>query len=364
MIRVMVVDDSPLVRKIATDILSSDPEIEAVATAATAEFALQKLERERPDVITMDMEMPGMGGLEAIRQIMALRPTPIIVLSAHARRGAELTLQALEAGAAEFVLKPTASLSGGLDAVARELIEKVKEACGIATKPLQARPEERPWVNLRRAPVAARGKGEYELVSIGASTGGPVALKAMLSRLPGDFPLPIVVVQHMPPVFTKAFADRLHSCCALSVKEAEDGDPVLPGSVLIAPGDFHMTVERRDGQAKVLLNRREPVNGHRPSVDVLMHSVAREYGPRAIGVIMTGMGKDGAAGIREMHQKGAHIVAQDKESSVIFGMNREVIHNGHAGEVVALERIAEALMERAGAKAYAGAGYEGERTWR
>jgi two-component system chemotaxis response regulator CheB len=356
MIRVMVVDDSPLVRKIATDILGSDPEIEVVATAATAEFALQKLERERPDVITMDMEMPGMGGLEAIRKIMTLKPTPIIVLSAHARRGAELTLQALEAGAAEFVLKPAASLSGGLDAVARELIEKVKGACGIATKPLQARPEERPLVNLRRAPAAVRGKGAYELVSVGTSTGGPVALKAMLSRLPGDFPLPIVVVQHMPPVFTKAFADRLDSCCTLSVKEAEDGDPVLPGSVLIAPGDFHMSVERRDGQAKVLLNRREPVNGHRPSVDVLMHSVAREYGPRAIGVIMTGMGKDGAAGIREMHHKGAHVIAQDKESSVIFGMNREVIHNGHAGEVVALEWIAEALMERAGAKA--------EQTWR
>jgi two-component system chemotaxis response regulator CheB len=361
MIRVMVVDDSPLVRKIATDILSSDPEIEVVATAATAEFALQKLGRERPDVITMDMEMPGMGGLEAIRQIMALRPTPIIVLSAHARRRAELTLQALEAGAMEFVLKPTASLSGGLDAVAWELIEKVKGACGIAAKPLQARPqEERRRMDLppteagpRRASVAVPGKGEYELVSIGTSTGGPVALKAMLSQLPGDFPLPIVLVQHMPPVFTKAFADRLDSCCALSVKEAQDADPVHPGRVLIAPGDFHMTVELRNGEGKVLLNRREPVSGHRPSVDVLMHSVAREYGHRAIGVIMTGMGKDGSAGIRELHQKGAHVIAQDQESSAIFGMNREVIHNGHADEVVALERIAETLMERTGAKAYA-----------
>jgi two-component system chemotaxis response regulator CheB len=355
MIRVMVVDDSPLVRKIASDILSRDPEIEVVATAATAEFALQKLERERPEVITMDMEMPGMGGLEAIRKIMALRPTPIIVLSAHARRGAELTLQALEAGAMEFVLKPAASLSGGLDAVAWELIEKVKGARGIAATPLQAKTgQRRPRVDLLPSVAGPRGAlGEYELVSIGTSTGGPVALKAMLSQLPGDFPLPIVVVQHMPPVFTKAFADRLDSCCALCVKEAENADPVLPGKVLIAPGDYHMTVERRDGQGQVMLNRREPVNGHRPSVDVLMHSVAREYGPQAIGVIMTGMGRDGAAGIREMHHKGAHVIAQDRESSVIFGMNREVIQNGHADEVVALERIAEALMERTGAKAYA-----------
>ncbi len=361
MIRVMVVDDSPLVRKIAGDILNSDPGIEVAATAASAEFALHKLERERPDVITMDMEMPGMGGLEAIRQIMIRRPTPIIVLSAQARKGAELTLQALEAGAVEFVLKPTASLSGGLDAVARELIEKVKSACGVAAKPVQTRTEgqclraEKP----RRAAgvggggIPRKDGGGYELVSIGTSTGGPVALKTLLSQLSGDFPLPIVVVQHMPSVFTKAFAERLDSCCSLSVKEAEDTDSILAGRVLIAPGDYHMVVDRHNALPKVLLNRREPVSGHRPSVDVLMHSVAREYGRRAIGVIMTGMGKDGAAGIRELHQKGGHVIAQDRDSSVIFGMNREVIQNGHAHQIVGLGRIADALMERTGSKVYA-----------
>ena len=361
MIRVMVVDDSPLVRKIATDILSSDPGIEVAATAATAEFALNKLERDRPDVITMDMEMPGMGGLEAIRQIMIRRPTPIIVLSAHARKGAELTLQALEAGAVEFVLKPTTSLSGGLDSVARELIEKVRGANGVAAKPVQARTEgERLQVEKPRRAARARSgrihrkdRGGYELVSIGTSTGGPVALKTMLSQLPGDFSLPIVVIQHMPSVFTKAFAERLDSCCALSVKEAEDADSILPGRVLIAPGGYHMTVDRHNALPKVLLNRREPVSGHRPSVDVLMHSVAREYGPQAIGVIMTGMGKDGAAGIRELHQKGGYVIAQDRDSSVIFGMNREVIQNGHADKIARLDGIPDALMERTGSEVYA-----------
>lgn len=346
MIRVMVVDDSPLVRKIASDILGSDPQISVVATAANAEFALGKLEREAPDVITMDIEMPGIGGLEAIRQIIARRPVPIIVLSAYAQRGAEMTLQALEAGAVDFVLKPSASLSGGLDAVARELVEKVKGARGIRVR------QETPG-----APTAAAAGAEaggtrarsaasdgHQLVAIGTSTGGPVALKVLLQNLPADFPLPIVVVQHMPPVFTRAFAERLNATCDLDVKEAEDGDPILTGRVLIAPGDHHMVVARLP-HPHVALNQRDPVSGHRPSVDVLMHSVAREYGAQGIGVIMTGMGKDGAEGIWQLHRNGGLVLAQDKESSVIFGMNREVILNGDADEVLPVEGIARRLAD-------------------
>jgi two-component system chemotaxis response regulator CheB len=198
---------------------------------------------------------------------------------------------------------------------------------------------------VRVAPPAGEA-GEYELVAIGTSTGGPVALKSVLSRLSRDLPVGIVVVQHMPPVFTKAFADRLDSCCEVAVKEAENGDPILPGRVLLAPGNFHMTVSRFGSEPRVLLNQEENVNGHRPSVDVLMHSVAVEYGHRAIGVIMTGMGKDGAAGMHELRKRGGHVIAQDKESSVIYGMNREVVQNGDAHEVIPVEGIAARIHER------------------
>jgi two-component system, chemotaxis family, protein-glutamate methylesterase/glutaminase len=354
-IRVMVVDDSALVRKIATDILSADPEITVAATAANAEFALGKLERERPDVITLDLEMPGMGGLEAIRRIMSVRPTPIIVMSAHAQKGADLTLQALEAGAVDFVLKPSNSLSGGIPAIARELIEKVRDAARI----VMVSPPQSPGTPAEpsvfetgqgvSAPVAAPsidGEG-YDLVAIGTSTGGPVALKTVLMQLPGDFPAGVVVVQHMPPVFTKAFADRLDACCAVRVKEAENGDAILPGQVLIAPGNWHMTVTRFGLEPRVLLNQNDPVNGHRPSVDVLMRSVAREFGARAVGVIMTGMGKDGAEGLRELYARGGRVIAQDKTTSVIYGMNKEVVQNGNAHEVVPVDQIAFRLRAHA-----------------
>ena len=368
MIRVMVVDDSALVRRIASDILSADPEIEIAATAANAEFALLKLERERPDVITLDLEMPGMGGLEAIRRIMNVRPTPIIVMSAHAQKGAELTLAALEAGAVDFVLKPSNSLSGGIPAIARELIEKVRDAARIilpsslasSTQPEAPPPGVEGAPALPSVPVAAPPSSlavnGCDLVAIGTSTGGPVALKTVLTQLPGDFPVGILVVQHMPPVFTKAFADRLDSCCAVRVKEAENGDAVLPGRVLIAPGNWHMTVSRAGAEPRVLLSQGETVNGHRPSVDVLVRSVAREYSARAVGVIMTGMGRDGAEGLRELRARGGYVIAQDKSSSVIFGMNKEVVQNGDAHEVVPVDQIASRLRACARSAASARSG--------
>jgi len=341
MIRVMVVDDSALVRKVAAETLCEDPEITVTATASMAEFALQRLEQERPDVITLDLEMPGMGGLEAIGRIMALRPTPIVVLSAHAQKGAEATLRALELGAVDFVSKP----SGGIHAVAGELREKVKDAA-------RARSSRRPPTAALRSsrrlpPWGNRGVAAYDLIAIGTSTGGPVALKTVLDMLPGDLPVGIVVVQHMPPVFTRAYAERLDASCALEVREARDGDVVARGRVLIAPGNWHMAVSARG--AAVTLSQSEAVNGHRPSVDVLMRSAAAECGTRALGVIMTGMGRDGAAGLHELRRRGGRVLAQDEASSVIYGMNREVVEAGDADEVAPLDAIAERICEWLGA---------------
>ena len=351
MIKVMIVDDSPLVRKIATDILNSDPKISVVATAASAEFALEKLKRIHPDVITMDIEMPGMGGLAAIKQIMMRQPVPIIVLSAHAQKGAELTIQALEDGAVDFVLKPTGSLSGGIDHIAQSLIEKVKGAGEVKVKEgerekIRGVQETEQYYKRNEKEKKYQGTyGHYKIVAIGTSTGGPVALKKVLFPLPENFPAGIVVVQHMPPLFTNAFAQRLNTQCGLAVKEAEDGDLILPGRVLIAPGDYHMTVTPYDKKSRVLLHKWAPISGHRPSVDALMHSVAREYGSRAVGIIMTGMGKDGAVGIKELRKTKGRVLAQDEESSVIFGMNGEVVKNGDADEVVSVDTIACRLME-------------------
>jgi two-component system chemotaxis response regulator CheB len=354
MVRVMVVDDSPLVRKIAADILQRDPDVSVVATAPSGELALKKVEKAAPDVITMDIEMPGMGGLSAIGEIMEKRPTPIIVLSASAQSGAEKTVRALERGAIDFIAKPAGSLSGGIDDIAAELIGKVKAAARVRLKEVNG-PEKKqaPELEGRRheggsEPGPGNTKQSFELVAVGSSTGGPVALKQILTALPGDLPAGVVVVQHMPPVFTNAFAKRLDALCQVRVKEAEDGDPIRPGLVLIAPGGYHMTVTRTTAEAHALLNCDEPVMGLRPSVDVLLDSVARVYGSRALGVILTGMGRDGARGMAALKGKGGTVIAQDKDTSVIFGMNREVINNGNADEVLPVGSIAEYITKRCG----------------
>jgi two-component system chemotaxis response regulator CheB len=352
MIRVLVVDDSPLVRKIAADIINSGSGMEVVATASSAEIAMRKMEKYNPDVMTMDIEMPGMGGIAAISEIMATKPTPIIVLSAFAKRGAELTMQALDLGAVDFIPKPTSSLSGGITDIARVLIEKVKEAVKIKVKKIEKpgkeseHKESEPEVAQEEREKSFKKSGAFDLVSIGTSTGGPVALKTVLTQLSTNFPVGVVIVQHMPPVFTHAFANRLDSLCKIDVKEAEDGDFILPGRALIAPGDFHMTVTTFNTKPKIILQKWKPVSGHRPSVDVLISSVAREYGNKAIGVIMTGMGKDGADGMSELKKKGGYVIAQDEASSVIYGMNREVILNGDADEVVPAYNIPDRIISR------------------
>jgi two-component system, chemotaxis family, protein-glutamate methylesterase/glutaminase len=354
-IRVLVVDDSPLARKVLSDVLSAVSGV-CVSTASNAEIALARLHSVRPHVITMDIEMPGMGGLEAIGRIMAERPTPIVVLSAFAQRGAELTLQALERGAVDFIPKPSASASGGIASIAAELAEKVVQASTIDIGSfLKRRGADGRSVREAHGAQAvlarpAERQLDFDIVAIGTSTGGPPALKTVLSRIPAGFPTGIVIVQHMPPVFTKAFAERLDSQCAIRVAEARDGGIVLPGHAYIAPGDYHLRIVRTAEGPCATLDRAAPVNGHRPSVDVLMRAVAEQYGARSVAVIMTGMGKDGAEGIRELKRLGGRVIAQDKETSVIFGMNREVIQAGNANIVVPVEAIPDVLNEFAGVR--------------
>jgi len=258
----------------------------------------------------------------------------------------------LELGAVDFIAKPTSSLSGGITDISTDLIEKVKYASEIQVKKAAVKEDEPGKSKPQRSEEPSKRKkvkvtsDMFDVVAIGTSTGGPVALKTVLGRFPKNLPVGVVVVQHMPPVFTNAFANRLDSLSDVSVKEAADGDLILPGRVLIAPGDFHMTVNNSNLQPKVHLRQGKPVSGHRPSIDVLIHSVAQEYGSRAIGVIMTGMGKDGAEGLAELKENGGHVIAQDEETSAVFGMNREVIRNGHADTVVPVIQIADRVIDQ------------------
>ena len=352
MIRVLVVDDSPLARKVTVETLQRDPGIEVVGTAPNAELALRRVESLRPDVITMDLEMPGMGGLEAIRRIMLDHPTPIIVLSAFPRGGAEATVRALELGAVSCLAKPGGASSGRVSEIAAELTAAVYEAHQIRPEVLTAG-HPFPARVVGAAPAAGGGQGgprasaprRFQVVAIGASAGGPAALAEVLQGLPAGFPVPVLVAQHMPAGFMAAFARRLDGLCRVRVLEAEEGRALAPGEVLLAPGGRHLTVSRRDERRVVArLDTSEPVNGHRPSVDVLATSVAVCFGAQALGVIMTGMGRDGAQGFARLRRQGGRVLAQDEASSAIFGMNRAVIENGDADEVLPLGDIAARLV--------------------
>ncbi|MCC6525356.1 MAG: chemotaxis response regulator protein-glutamate methylesterase [Polyangiaceae bacterium] len=334
--RVLVVDDSAVVRRSLERILGEDPEIGRVDTAASGAIALRKLERFDPDLVTLDLEMPGLDGLATLRQLMQRAPRPVILLSAHSAAGAARTLEALEEGALDFVQKPGGLTSESIAQVAPVLVAKVK---ALARR-------------RRAAPTVARGKvarlamprsGQVDVVAIGASTGGTEALRAILGGLPADFPAGLVLVQHMPAGFTAAFARRLDELSALEVKEAAHRDLVRPGRALLAPGHSHMVVRREDGVGFVELDRRPAVGGHRPSVDVLFESTLEAYGARTLGVLLTGMGRDGARGLCAIRQAGGTTLAQDEASSVVFGMPKAAIQAGGAVHVLGLGDIAPAL---------------------
>ena len=350
-IRVLVVDDSALMRKLIPLILERDADIEVVGTAMDGTFALRKIDELQPDVVTLDLEMPRMDGVETLRMIMRSAPLPVIVFSTHSKQGAYATFKALALGAIDFVAKPKEAAAGQLDAVAYELIEKIKiakRAGGPKTIPRNV--PELPNPGKKQTRVALPPN---RLIAVGISTGGPNALQYFLSQIPGDFPSSFVVVQHMPEGFTDMFARRLDECCAMDVQEAKSGDLLVAGRVLICPGNRHLMVRRMPRGDMAVLSDGPPINGHRPSADVLFHSVAQEFGLTAVGILMTGMGEDGAEGLGAIKAAGGMTVAQSEESCVVPGMPRAAIQKGYANKVVSLEALSAHLISQYGTEKHA-----------
>jgi two-component system chemotaxis response regulator CheB len=344
-IRVLVVDDSALMRRLIPRLLATDPEIEVVGTAMDGVYALQKVQSLRPDVLTLDVDMPRLDGIGTLRALGGTQGPPAVIVSALTVRDADLTFQALAAGAFDVVAKPHAAISARMHEIGAELVAKVRAAAGASGAPRTAWPAAPARAAGRgAAPVGARPRqAATQVLAIGVSTGGPNALTFLLPRLPADFPAAIAVVQHLPPGFTAMFASRLDAICQIEVREARDGDPLLPGRALIAPGDRHLTV-KRDGLGTIaVLSGAAPVRGHRPSADVLFGSVAEQFGPDATALIMTGMGDDGADGVEQVRRSGGRTLAQDEASCVVFGMPRAAIERGAVDRVLGLDELPEVL---------------------
>ncbi len=349
-IRVMIVDDSATVRQVLSGVLSDEPDIEVIGVAVDPLFALEKMNRDWPDVIVLDVEMPRMDGITFLKKIMAERPTPVVICSTLTEKGAETTMQALAAGAVDIVTKPRMGLRQFLLDSGNDVVHAVRAAAKARVRALAAKPAHAGAAPAKltadailAAPTRAMNVTTDKVVAIGTSTGGTQALEALLTVLPRTVP-GIVIVQHMPEKFTAAFANRLNGLCQIEVREAVNGDRVLPGLALIAPGGRHMLLKRSGAQYHVDVMDGPPVNRHRPSVDVLFRSVAKCAGRNALGIIMTGMGDDGARGLREMHDGGAQTVAQDEASCVVFGMPKEAIKLGAADVVVPLQQIPDTII--------------------
>jgi two-component system chemotaxis response regulator CheB len=337
-VRVLIVDDSAVIRQLLTMLLAADPEIEVVGTASDPYIARDRIKALNPDVITLDVEMPNMDGVTFLRKIMTLRPMPVVMVSTLTQAGTEITLEALEIGAVDFIAKPTTDVANALAAMTAELQAKVKSAAHA-------------HVGTRRAPVPARlprrdrpRSSIDKIIAIGASTGGVEALKAVLMDMPAMCP-PILITQHMPPRFTTAFAERLNRECPMAVSEAVHNEIVEPAHVYIAPGSHHLELVRSGGIYRCCLNDGATVSGHRPSVDVLFRSVARVARKAAVGAILTGMGKDGAEGLLEMRTAGAITLGQDEASSLIYGMPRVAFERGAVMNQFSLSRIADAILD-------------------
>jgi two-component system, chemotaxis family, protein-glutamate methylesterase/glutaminase len=360
-IRVLIVDDSALVRQTLTKILEADAAIEVVGTAADPFAARDKIKKLNPDVLTLDIEMPRMDGVTFLRNLMRLRPMPVVMVSSLTEKGAEITLEALEVGAVDFVSKPKIDLAHSLEDYAAEIIGKVKSAVDAKLRnrhlpggsgrqpafmpPKMVIPEKfSADVVLEKSAPGRHFRTTERIIAIGASTGGTEAIKIVLECMPADCP-GIVIAQHIPPVFSTSFAGRMDNVCAMTVFEAADGQQILPGHVYIAPGDAHLLVVRDGARYRCKLSDASPVNRHRPSVDVLFRSVAQNAGKNAIGAILTGMGGDGALGLKEMREAGARTLAQDEKSSVVWGMPGEAVKLDAVDTVVPLERVSPRILE-------------------
>ena len=344
--RVVVVDDSALVRSLLGAIINRQPDMECVGTAADPLIAREMIRTLNPDVITLDVEMPRMDGIDFLGKLMRLRPTPVVMVSTLTERGADVTLRALELGAIDFVAKPKVGVADGLRLLADDITDKVRVAAQAHLR-RPAATAGKPASDQPAAPVSAIGRLSTEkIVFIGASTGGTEATKEVLVNLPPDCPA-IVITQHMPAGFTKSYAARLDGLCRIRVAEARDGERILPGHAYIAPGGTaHLSVERSGANYIARVVDGDPVNRHRPSVEVLFKSAARVAGPNAVGIMLTGMGADGASAMKEMRDAGSYNLVQDEASCVVFGMPREAIAAGAANEVLALTQIAPRLIER------------------
>lgn len=331
-------------RKVLSDLFTAEPDFTVLDVARNGRDAIDKVKRLKPDVVTMDVEMPILDGISALEIIMKECPVPVVMVSSLTREGAEATMRALEKGAVDFVAKTAGPISS-IDQIRIEILAKCRTAVKANVRQLIRPPAPPPAPAPGYRPPAFAFCPDEQIVAIGTSTGGPRALQEILTRLPGNLPCPVVIVQHMPPGFTKSLSDRLNTLSALAVKEAQSGDILRPGMAVIAPGDYHLTLEREGGNTVVRLNQEPPIGGHRPSVDPMFEAVARVYGPRAVGVILTGMGHDGSRGMKAIKSKSGYTIAEDQSTTVVYGMPKAAIELGVVDKVAPLTAIAAEIVK-------------------